>query len=423
MRELEYPAIGEKLYTDTLPNGLRLFVCPKPGYTKSYAFFATDYGGADRRFRLGDEWHDTPAGVAHFLEHKMFDMPDGNALSVLSANGADPNAFTSSGITAYHFMSTEGFYENLETLLTFVSTPYFTEESVQKEQGIIGQEIRMVEDNPYYAVYYGLMQCLFAHNPMRESVAGTVESIAEITPQTLYDCHAVFYNPSNMALCVVGDVDAEKVREIALRILPAEAGERPVIDYGETESGLPLCTRVEKQMDVSMPMFALGCGFPSALRGRASLRQRVNAYLALECMFGSSSPLFNRLYAEGLIDNSFGAEAEFTAGVGMVIVSGDSEDPEKVFEEVVREAERIGREGLDAGLFARIRRAAYGMRVRGLGRFGDLAYDLAASAFEGYQTLDAFSVIESATKEEAEKFIADTLRREALALSVVRRRE
>ena len=219
MLSTKYDAIGETLYFDTLPNGLTIQVMPKPGFAKCYAVFATNYGGADRRFRIGGQWRDTPAGVAHFLEHKMFDTPDGgNALAVLSANGADPNAFTSSGMTAYYFESTQGFYDNLRTLLSFVSVPYFTDESVQKEQGIIGQEIRMIEDNPGFVVYNNAMKCIYEHNPVRDSVAGTVESIAEITAQTLYDCHKVFYNPSNMTLAVVGDVSPERVAAIAREV-------------------------------------------------------------------------------------------------------------------------------------------------------------------------------------------------------------
>jgi predicted Zn-dependent peptidase len=212
METRAYESIGETLTTAVLPNGLGLSVVRKPGYAKSCALFATNYGGADRRFLLAGEWKDTPAGVAHFLEHKMFDMPDGgNALNVLSANGASPNAFTSQAMTAYHFESTSGFKENLRTLLHFVSVPWFTPESVAKEQGIIGQEIRMTEDSPDFAVYMGLMKSLYAVNPLRDSVAGTVESISHITAQTLYDCHKVFYNPSNMALCVVGDVDPARI--------------------------------------------------------------------------------------------------------------------------------------------------------------------------------------------------------------------
>lgn len=423
MIKRELPTVGETLYTDTLPNGLRMLVAVKPGYAKSYAFFATDYGGADRRFKLAGKWNDTPAGVAHFLEHKMFDTPDGgNALSVLSANGASPNAFTSSGITAYHFESTEGFYENLDTLLSFVSVPYFTAESVQKEQGIIGQEIRMTEDNPFFVVYYGLLKCLFAHNPVRDSVAGTVESIAEITDQTLYDCHKVFYNPSNMVLCVVGDVDPEKVREAAIRVLPAEAGEVPERDYGEAEAELPHETRFDVVMEVSMPLFALGSRFMPAEKGENALRQRLVAELALRCLLSESSPLYSRMYADGLINNNFEYEVDYSAGAATVIVSGESMDPEAVLAAINGEVQRIAQNGLDAALFERVKRTSYGTRLRGLGRFGDLAYLLAEGAFADYCALEAFDVMETIGREEAEQFIRETLPQEKLALSVARPR-
>ena len=422
MKKLDFPKIGETLYTDTLENGLRICVAVKPGYTKSFALFATDYGGADRRFRLAGEWKDTPAGVAHFLEHKMFDMPDGNALSVLSANGADPNAFTSSGMTAYYFQSTDGFADNLDTLLRFVSTPYFTAESVQKEQGIIGQEIRMTEDSPFHAVYYGLLKCLFQHNPVRDSVAGTVESIAEITDETLYACHKVFYNPSNMVLCVVGDVDPEQVREAAIRILPAEAGERPERDYGAAEAEKPHETFAERQMEVSMPLFAFGSRFMPAAKGLPALRQRLAASLALDCLLGESSPLYAKLYADGLVDSDFGYELDFTAGTGMVIVSGKSAEPEKVFEAVCAEAERAAKEGLDAELFERLRRADYGERLRGLGGFEDLACSLADGVFAGFCALDAFQEAETLQKAACEAFLRDVLRRDLFALSVIRPR-
>ena len=422
MNRREFPNVGETLFSDVLPNGLRLFVVPKPGYAKSYAFFATNYGGADRRFQLSGEWIDTPAGVAHFLEHKMFDMPDGNALGVLSANGANPNASTGMAMTAYHFESTVGFYDNLDTLLRFVSTPYFTEESVQKEQGIIGQEIRMTEDSPEYVLYFDLLKCLMAHNPVRESVAGTVESIASITPQTLYDCHRIFYNPSNMALCVVGDVDPEKVKEAALRILPAEAGEQPIRDYGPEESELPVQKRSERRMEVSMPLFALGGTFRLAEKGEAALRQRLTADLALSCLLGDSSSLFNKLYADGLINGSFDFEADYSGGIGTVVVSGESKDPEAVLQAITQAAENAAKNGLDKALFERIRRTDYGMRLRALGYFGDLAGDLAESCFAGFCALDAFAVAPQITADEAAAFLGAVLRPEKVALSVIRPR-
>ena len=176
----DFPALGEHYFEEKLPNGLTVAVVPKPLYRKRYAFFTTRYGGMDMRFRLDGVWHDTPAGIAHYLEHKMFDTEDGNALQVLSQNGAEPNAFTSNATTAYYFDCTEHFEENLRILLSFVSVPYFTQESVDKERGIIGQEIRMVEDTPDWRVYTNLLECLYHSSPARVAIAGTVESIAEI---------------------------------------------------------------------------------------------------------------------------------------------------------------------------------------------------------------------------------------------------
>ena len=212
----EYSRIAETMYEDRLENGLGVFVFSKPEFRKSYAFFATRYGGMDTRFQLDGQWLDTPMGIAHYLEHKMFDMPGGgNALQTLSATGASPNAFTSTAITGYHFECTEGFWENLRTLLSFVSVPYFTKESVEKEQGIIGQEIRMIEDRPGWQAYHRLLEALYEHHPVRNSVAGSVESIAQITAETLYHCHEAFYTPSNMVLCVAGNVDPEQVCAMA----------------------------------------------------------------------------------------------------------------------------------------------------------------------------------------------------------------
>ena len=196
MKQTFYERIGESVYREVLPNGLQVCVVPKPEHAKKYAFFATRYGGMDTRFQLDGQWLDTPMGIAHYLEHKMFDTPDGgNALQTLSATGASPNAFTSTAITGYHFECTDQFWENLKTLLTFVSVPYFTKESVEKEQGIIGQEIRMIEDQPGWQAYHLLLEAMYQHHPVRNSVAGSVESISHITAETLYHCHEAFYTP------------------------------------------------------------------------------------------------------------------------------------------------------------------------------------------------------------------------------------
>ena len=420
MQKLEYPSLGETLYRDTLPNGLHLSVVTKPGYTRCYAFFATNYGGADRRFQLGGQFIDTPMGVAHYLEHKMFDMPDGdNALATLAANGAQPNAYTSSGITAYHFESTANFDENLRMLLRFVSTPYFTEESVAKEQGIIGQEIRMYEDSPDFVMFDELMRCLYANHPIRDNVAGTVESIAAITPEVLYHCHSIFYNPGNMALAVVGDVDPEAVRAAAMELLPAQAGEQPVRDYGAPEGLLPASPRFLREMEVSAPQFLIGCKLPPLPTGDAQLRLKLVSGIALNYLYSQSSPFYSALYAEGLLNTDFFVDMEDAAGTLTLLAGGESREPEAVFDRFCAAAEAAADQGLDPDLFRRMIRSGYGARIRSLSSFSGLSASLAAGDFNGYNCMDAFAMTETITAEEVRSFIAGHLRRERLAMSVI----
>ncbi|MBR1497264.1 MAG: insulinase family protein [Oscillospiraceae bacterium] len=420
MRKLEYPSIGETLYRDTLPNGLRLSVAVKPGYTRSYAFFATEYGGADRRFRLDGRFIDTPMGVAHYLEHKMFDMPEGdNAMSLLAANGAQPNAYTASAVTAYHFESTENFDENLRMLLRFVSTPYFTEESVSKERGIIAQEILMGEDDPDHVVYDELMRCLYAAHPIRDKIIGTVESIGEITPEILYDCHRIFYNPGNMALAVVGDVDPEAVYAAASELLDAERGPAPERDYGPPETLLPASTRFSRRMEVSAPQFMLGAKLPGEGRGEALLRRKIVSDVAVTCLYGASSPFFNRLYAEGLVNTDFFADLDYAAGTMTLLAGGESRNPEAVLTAFTAEAEAAAEKGIDPAYFSRVMRSGYGSRLRALSSFGGLAASLADADFGGYNCLDAFAVLETVTEEEVRAFIREYLAEDRFALSVI----
>ena len=419
MKITNYEGLGETLYSDILPNKLPINIVTKPGYMKNYAFFATNYGGADREFTYKGERMSTPSGVAHFLEHKMFDTPDGgNALSVLSANGASPNAYTSNEITTYYFESTQGFYENLETLLRFVSVPYFTKESVEKEQGIIAQEIRMYEDNPSYAVYENLLKSIFSNNPIRDNIAGTVESIAEITDEILYACHNVFYTPANMSLCVVGDVDPERVIEIAAKMLPSESGEIPAKYYGEPEQDFPNTKFVETEMEVAQPLFAVGTHFEPAV-GEVLLRERISGGLALKYLYGHSSPMYSRLYAEGVLNDSFGYDLDFSAGVGMILAEGESQEPERVLAEMAAEAKKAA-QGLDSTLFGRIKKSSYGSRLRAFDAFASLCRELTAGQFAGYRALDAVSVLQDISEDEVVDFIKKRLNVENFALSVVR---
>lgn len=420
MESKNYPNIGETLYTGRLPNGLSLYVIPKPDYRRSFALFATHYGGAMGRFTLDGEKLDTPAGVAHFLEHKMFDMPDGsNALGTLSASGASPNAFTGYDMTAYHFSCTDRFEENLDYLLSFVSTPYYSAESVRKEQGIIGQEIRMTEDNPGFRVYVELMRALYGDCPMGHSVAGTVESIAEITDKTLYDCHRAFYRPSNMTLCVMGGIDPLSVARIAEKVLSDESGDAPEPIYEGALLGSPVTARVETPMEVSAPQFLIGAKVAPAEKGVALLRQQLTAELSLKCLMGRSSPFYTGLYAQGLLTNDFGYEFSYAGGSAAVAAGGESADPDRVLEHLVDEAGRVGRDGLDSELFRRVSRAAYGGRLTALDSFESQCVALANGCFYGYNDLDALELLPEIGEDDCAAFIRDSLSAQAMAISVI----
>ena len=301
-----YPDLDEKVYWDTLPGGLTIAVVPRPGFQKKLAYFVTNYGSIHTGYSIDGKPYQAPDGVAHFLEHKMFDLPRGEVSAEFAAMGASPNAFTSYDMTAYYFSCTEHFDENLRLLLEFVSTPYFTKESVAKEQGIIGQEIQMSSDNPDHRVFEDLMEAMYSQHNIRIPILGSKESIAQITPQILNDCHRAFYRQDNMILCVVGDVDPDAVRQAAMEILPA-ADEHKVEKLLAVDTDMT-CLRSysSRHMEVAMPTFQLGFKSEYVPGGEAAMRQEMVADLAAEALFGESSALYLKLYEEGLIDGSFG---------------------------------------------------------------------------------------------------------------------
>lgn len=419
----EYPRIGERLYHAELENGLHIYVNVKPEFQKSYAFFATNYGGMDMRFQLDGQWQDTPAGVAHFLEHKMFDTKDGNALQDLAANGASPNAFTSSAITGYYFESTEKFYENLDILLSFVSVPYFTKESVDKEQGIIGQEIRMVEDDPENQIFYAMLEGLYAHHPIQVPIAGTIASISKITADTLYACHKAFYNPANMVLCVAGNVDSERVCALARDILPKEGNGNIQRDYGAAEKEVCAKKRVELKMEVSTPIFQLGWKAEPAPMGEERLRRQLVGELACESLFGTSSPLYARLYGEGLVNNSFVYGYESYPACAYLCAGGESRDPDAVAAAIDREVRRVDAEGIEEGLFLRLKKAAYGARVRSLNSFESICINLAQGHFSGVEYLRFPEVFDRIERKDVEDCIRSYMTPERMTLAVVSPKE
>lgn len=424
MQEKKYEKIGESITSTTLENGLSIYVLPKAGYAKKYAFFATSYGGADRRFRLGDTWQDTPAGIAHFLEHKLFDTEDGNALADLAANGASPNAFTSAEMTAYYFECTDAFYENLETLLSFVSVPYFTAESVEKEQGIIGQEIDMIADMPEYVIYYNMLKNLYTHHPVRDSIAGSIESIAEITEQTLYDLHAAFYRASNMVLCVVGDVDALRVREIAETILAKEKEEKPEKDYGPAEEK-PVVNKLTKaQMEVSKARFLAGSRIDARCTGQDSIKLELTAALALEYLLGQSSALYLRLYEQGLISKDFSSGVHLGKSHAYIEFGGESTAAETVLKAVLEEIKVGPKAGnLDTTRFSLVQKALYGKLLKSLDDAEGLCYAQASAHFQGASALDRLEILEKIEMKDLVHFFEQYMKEEQITLSIIEPKE
>ena len=419
MNYVAFPRIGEGYFEARLPNGMLIRVVPKRGFAQKYAFVGVDFGSIDTAFTLDGKPCRVPDGIAHYLEHKMFDLPDGNAMDGFARTGANCNAFTSYSMTAYYFSCTESFEENLSLLLRMVTTPYFTAESVEKERGIIAQEIRMYEDSPETQVSENLFAALYAEHPVRRPIAGTVESIGAITPELLYDCFRAFYRPANMLLCVVGDVDAEKVAELAAAVTGGEMQTPPQRDYGKKETMTPAQASVSRTMEVSMPTFAIGFKCEPPASGLEAMRREIIGDLAAEILVGESSALYQRLYEDGLIDAGFSAGYESVKDACQLSANGDSDAPEQVLEAILQEAERIRREGFGEELFRRLKKSSLGRRTRDLDSFESICYRICAYHFDGADYFRFPEAYASVTPADVRDFLAATVCRERAVLSVV----
>lgn len=414
----EYPNLGERSYQTTLSNGLRVQVVPKPGFSRKVAFLATNYGSIDMNFLQNGKHMETPAGVAHYLEHKMFDLPNRNVMEEFSLLGASSNAFTSYGITAYYFECTDHFEQSLRLLLEMVYTPYFTDDSVEKERGIIEQELRMYDDSADSQVSEMLYAALFENHPMRIPIGGTVQSIAKITPKILYDCYHTFYDPSNMVLCVVGDVEPSEVAELAERHSPKSSGVRLQRDYGSPEPLERSMAKLTRKMDIAMPTFQIA--FRAKPLGEESLMTReLLGNMAAELLMDEGSALYQRLYSANLIDSGFGAGYESIRGMGMMSAGGDTPEPERVVEGIMKEAEHISRVGFDRTDFERLRRASLGRKIRALDSPEGLCYRICESCFDGIDPFTFPQVFAQLTPENALALMQDTIRPERMALSII----
>lgn len=421
MKRQYYPELDETLYTDTLENGLQLRVVCRKGFSKKMAYFVTDYGSVHTDFTLDGESFQAPAGVAHYLEHKLFDMPGGRDVSEeFAALGASVNAFTSFDMTAYYFSCTSHFDQCLKLLLEFVSTPYFTQQSVEKERGIIDQEIGMNLDSPENQVFENLLAAMYGVHPVKVPILGTSQTIRQITPQVLYDCHRAFYTPANMVLCVVGDVEPEQVAQTARQVLgsqPAPAGRKVRCWPEEMTCPEP---HVEQTMEVAMPTFTLGFKCEPLETGPDAIRREMVADLAAEALFGESSELYLRLYEQGLIDSSFGGGFETGDGCAMLLCSGDSRDPAAVRDAVLEQAQTLCRQGLSQGSFLRMKRSALGRRIRGLDSFDGTCFRICAYHFSDFDYFSFPQIYRQIQEPELLEFLQRVVRRERCALSVIR---
>ncbi|HPU02051.1 MAG: insulinase family protein [Firmicutes bacterium] len=421
----EFSELQEKLFCYTIYPGMPLYVLPKPGYQKKYAIFAAHFGSIDNRFRVDGTGEELilPEGVAHFLEHKLFEDERGNVFDRFAAYGASSNAFTSFTYTGYLFSTTDHFPECLELLLDFVQEPYFTEETVSKEQGIIGQEIRMYEDDPEWRVYFDLMQSLYHRHPVREDIAGTVESIARITPELLYHCYRRFYHPGNMALFVAGDVDPEQVRrqveENIARRNYRELGE--IVRLQPNEPATVARQRITREMVVSEPLFNLGFKDPAVTRleGDALLRRESAMEIMLDMIFAPSEPLFNELYEDTLIDDRFNAGYTAEKSYAFVLIGGETRDPEQLYERIMEAIARAKRVGFSAEQFERHRRDRLGSFMRRFNSLEFIANNYLAYLFRGTDLFNYPAVLRQITLEEVQLLLEEVLVPERHAVSII----
>jgi predicted Zn-dependent peptidase len=392
----ENAAIGEKYYYIKHKSGLDIYVVPKKLSTY-YAVFGTKYGSVNNKFRIKgeEEYTEVPDGIAHFLEHKMFENEDGvDTFSRFAATGASANAYTSFFVTMYLFSCTDRFDESLELLLDSVTSPYFTEASVQKEQGIIAQEIRMGDDNPNRALLFGMLKAVYKNHNARIEVAGTVESIAKIDYKLLYKCYNTFYNLGNMALCVCGDVTPEQVIAVADKFLkPQETHEVENAPFEEApEVNRP---RFARRMQVAKPLFSIGIK-DTVISDDPAERMKKNAAMTVleNMLFGGGSEFFNDLYKEGLISKNFGAWHEHNRSMSLICVQGDSDDPDKVYERFVEYINDKKQSGLSLEDFERCRRVMYAGYIKSFDSTEEIANNFLGNfVFDGGDMLDYAEVI------------------------------
>lgn len=416
----ENKALGEKYYYTHHKSGLDIYIIPK-NFTTSYALFSTKYGAIDNCFRLaGDkEFTRVPDGIAHFLEHKMFENEDGSdTFARFAKYGADANAFTGSAMTAYLFSCSDHFEENLEILLDYVTKPYYTPETVAKEQGIIGQEIRMGEDNPHRALYYNLMDALYKDNQIKLNVAGTVDSIAKITDKLLYKCYEVFYNLSNMMLVVNTAENPETVLRVADKILPIQEPKEIIRSYNSEKPEVNK-KRVVAEFEVAKPLFYIGVkDIKISADPLERAKKQATGDILTELLFGASSAFGIEMYESGLA-NGFAASFDHDRNSSVVYIQGESDDPEKVYEKVVSHTEEAKKNGFDHADFERIKRAEYASYIKSFDST-ELAETFTYALHDGLDWLAYGDILAGVTYDDVMALLPELFDEKYYAMSIVK---
>ncbi|NJI79699.1 insulinase family protein [Clostridioides difficile] len=425
MEKIVNDILREEVYYEKLQNGLDVYFMPKRGFTKKYAILATNYGsndlefipiGEDKKIRVNE-------GIAHFLEHKMFEQPDGgDAFDKFSKLGVSANAFTNFTMTAYLFSATENFYESLEHLIDYVQTPYFTDENVEKEKGIIAQEIKMYNDDPDWNVYFNCLKAMYVNYPARIDIAGTVDSIYKITKEELYKCYNTFYNPGNMALFVVGDLDVEKVVDVTKKANNYDVDKlsKSIERFYPEEPKSVKEKEVIEKFPISMPMFNIGFKDSNVgLKGKELLRKEIVTDILVGMLFKKGSKLYEDLYMQGLINENFGAGFSSQVDYAFSIIAGDSKEPKKVKDIIIEYIENSKKEGLSKEEFERTKKKKIGSFIKYFDSINFIANSFISYVFKGINILDYLDVVKDITFDEVEERLKEHFKEEYCVISIV----
>ncbi len=421
MQVIENLKVKEKLYIEKLENGLTVMIIPKHGILKKYIIWGTNYGSNDSTFVVPGETQETtvPEGVAHFLEHKMFEQESGvNSLDTLTALGVEANAYTTNDHTAYLYECTDNFYEALDEFMDYVQHPYFTDENVEKEKGIIGQEIMMYDDYPEWRVYLNTMQAMYHNNPIKIDTTGTIETISHIDKDILYKCYNTFYNPSNMAMVICGDFEPEEIlKEVKERLIPNTSnGEIKRIYPDEPDTIVK--EKIEQKMEVSQSLYSIGIK-DRIVEQSAKVKRHLAIEILLNILIGKSSKLYKKLYSDGVIYSTPSIDYEFSDKYAHVMISGQSNEPDVVFESFKAETKKLIEEGIDENDFDRIKKKIYGLYVKEYNDVADISRMFLSDYFKGINSFDYLEEIDSVNIDYANQVAKELFDDKKMVLSVV----